>query len=96
MPINLGGSGGVVSTSADMIRFLDALLVSETLLSPEMLALITDYRDADNRPSGDGNGLGLGASELKGQHFGGFSAACWASIWAPSCMWKAAPSFRSR
>ncbi|NVK95811.1 serine hydrolase [Ruegeria pomeroyi] len=72
VPINLGGAGGVVSTTADMIRFLDALLVSKTLLSPEMLAQMTDYRDGDNQPSGNGNGLGLGATELNGQHFVGF------------------------
>lgn len=72
VPINLGGAGGVVSTTADMIRFLDALLVSETLLDPAMLAQMTDFRDADNQPDGNGNGLGLGSSEINGQHFVGF------------------------
>lgn len=45
------GEGGVISTTADMIRFLSALLVEQSLLSPEALAVMTDLsagsEDAD-------------------------------------------------
>ena len=51
------GESGVVSTTADMIAFLEALVVDQTLLTPEMYEAMTDFR-----PTGGGgytHGLGL-------------------------------------
>lgn len=70
--LDLSGAGGVVSTTSDMIRFMDALLVSKTLLPPEILAKMTDFRSEDGRPSLDGNGLGISSGAANGQQFVGF------------------------
>lgn len=72
IPFHLTGTGGVVSTTSDMIRFMDALLVSKTLLPPEMLTKMTDFRAADGTPSLDGDGMGLSSGVLYGQQFIGF------------------------
>jgi D-alanyl-D-alanine carboxypeptidase len=49
------GEAGVVSTTADMIAFLKALLVDRTLLPPAKLAAMTDFA-----PTGGGFAFGLG------------------------------------
>ncbi|QBF33582.1 serine hydrolase [Thalassococcus sp. S3] len=72
IPLIVGASGGAVSTTSDMIRFLDALLVSKSLLSPKMLAEMTEFRDTDGNPSLDGFSLGLASGTLHGQQFIGF------------------------
>ncbi|APX10599.1 serine hydrolase domain-containing protein [Tateyamaria omphalii] len=53
-PLDFGASGGVVSTTSDMIRFLDALLVSRALLSPGQMEEMLDFRTPDSTPSQDG------------------------------------------
>ncbi len=72
IPLDFGAAGGVVSTTSDMIRFLDALLVSQTLLSQEWLEQMTNFLDADGASSLDGNGLGLSSNTINGQQFIGF------------------------
>ncbi|WP_179381779.1 serine hydrolase [Jannaschia marina] len=71
-PLDVAGSGGVVSTTTDMIRFLDALLVSKTLLPEDLLAQMTDFRAPDGTPDGNGFGLGLAGNVIDGQTFIGF------------------------
>ncbi|MGD1882722.1 MAG: serine hydrolase [Paracoccaceae bacterium] len=72
IPIDYAGAGGVVSTTSDMIRFMDALLVSQTLLPADMLQQMTDFRGPDGTPDGNGFGLGLSANLLNGELFIGF------------------------
>lgn len=71
-PIDFGASGGAVSTTSDMIRFLDALLVSRTLLPPDQLEEMLDFRAPDGTPSLDGESLGLSSGIAFGQQFIGF------------------------
>ncbi|WP_424968784.1 serine hydrolase [Dinoroseobacter sp. S375] len=73
VPINFGAAGGAVSTTSDMIRFMDALLVSRTLLPPELLEEMLDFRAADGTPSLDGESLGLSSGTAYGQQFIGFA-----------------------
>jgi D-alanyl-D-alanine carboxypeptidase len=73
VPIDFGAAGGVVSTTSDIIRFMDALLVSRTLLPPEQLEEMLDFRAEDGTPSMDGESLGLVSANLFGQQFIGFS-----------------------
>ena len=75
VPLDVSGSGGAVSTTSDMVRFLDALLVSKSLLSPEMLAQMTDFDPFFQTPDGSNIvsfGLGLTSAQLYGQTFIGF------------------------
>lgn len=73
VPIDFGAAGGVVSTTSDIIRFMDALLVSRTLLPPDQLEEMLDFRAEDGTPSMDGESLGLVSANLFGQQFIGFS-----------------------
>ncbi|WP_299772631.1 serine hydrolase [uncultured Tateyamaria sp.] len=73
VPIDFGAAGGAVSTTSDMIRFMDALLVSRTLLPPEQLEEMLDFRAADGTPSLDGESLGLSSGIAYGQQFIGFA-----------------------
>lgn len=73
IPIDLGAAGGVVSTTSDMIRFLDALLVSRTLLPPEQMEEMLDFRAPDGTPSvEDGESFGLSSGVVFGEQFVGF------------------------
>ncbi|WP_179379977.1 serine hydrolase [Jannaschia marina] len=72
MPIDLGGAGGVVSTTSDMIRFFDALLVSKTLLPPEILEQMLDFRAEDGNPDMAGEGLGISSGVVFGKQLIGF------------------------
>ncbi len=71
-PLDLGAAGGVVSTTADMIRFFEALLVSGTLLSPEQMEEMLDFRAPDGTPGKEGESLGLSSGTIFGQQFIGF------------------------
>ncbi|MFK7882179.1 serine hydrolase [Roseobacter sp.] len=71
-PLDFGAAGGVVSTTADMIRFIDALLVSRTLLSLDQLEDMLDFRTPDGTPGLDGESLGLSSGTLFGQQIIGF------------------------
>lgn len=73
VPIDFGAAGGVVSTTSDMIRFMDALLVSRTLLPPDQLEEMLDFRAEDGTPSLDGESLGLSSGIAYGQQFIGFA-----------------------
>ncbi|MBY5931975.1 serine hydrolase [Tateyamaria omphalii] len=73
VPIDFGAAGGVVSTTSDIIRFMDALLVSRTLLPPDQLEEMLDFRAPDGTPSLNGESLGLVSAVLFGQQFIGFS-----------------------
>lgn len=70
--LDFGAAGGVVSTTADMISFLDALLVSRTLLSPDQLAEMLDFRSPDGTPGINGESLGLSSGTIFGQQIIGF------------------------
>ncbi|WP_195822281.1 serine hydrolase [Roseobacter sp. MH60115] len=72
VPMHFGAAGGVVSTTGDMIRFLDALLVSKTLLPPEQLAEILDFRAPDGTPDLNGESYGLSSGIVFGQQLIGF------------------------
>lgn len=72
VPLDFGAAGGVLSTTADMIQFFDALLVSKTLLPPEQLAEMLDFRAPDGTPSLNGESLGLSSGLIFGQQFIGF------------------------
>lgn len=72
-PLDVGASGGAVSTTSDMIRFMDALLVSRTLLPPEQLEEMLDFRAPDGTPSLNGESLGLSSGIVFGQQFIGFA-----------------------
>lgn len=52
--------GGAISTTADMITFMNALLVDQSLLSPEALAQMVDFQPAEE---GMAFGLGLMAMD---------------------------------
>ncbi|MGB0966990.1 MAG: serine hydrolase [Halocynthiibacter sp.] len=71
IPIELSGAGGVVATTGDMIKFMDALLVSQTLLPPEMLEEMTSFLAPDGTPNPNGVGLGLFSLSVQGQNFVG-------------------------
>ena len=43
--VDANGEGGVISTTADMTTFLSALLVDQTLASPEILATMTGFEN---------------------------------------------------
>lgn len=58
--------GGVISTTADMTTFLQALLVDQTLLSPEALGQMLTFGETDT----DGMGFGLGLIVLQDAEFG--------------------------
>lgn len=70
--LDLGAAGGVVSTTADMIRFFDALLVSRTLLSSDQMEEMLDFRAPDGTPGIEGESLGLSSGSIFGQQFIGF------------------------
>lgn len=75
IPISFAGEGGVMSTTADMVRFLDALFVSKTLLPQDMLDEMTDFTEIASSPDGQhafGFGLGLSHITYLGQSFYGF------------------------
>lgn len=72
VPFHFGAAGGVVSSTADMIRFMDALLLSKTLLPPEQLAEILDFRAEDGTPNPNGESLGLSSGIVFGQQLIGF------------------------
>ncbi|MGD9865062.1 MAG: serine hydrolase, partial [Pseudodonghicola sp.] len=46
------GEGGVISTTGDMVRFLSALLVEQSLLSSEALAVMTDLSAGSEEAEG--------------------------------------------
>ncbi|MEM0921520.1 MAG: serine hydrolase [Pseudomonadota bacterium] len=58
--------GGVISTTADMTTFLQALLIDQTLLSPEALSQMLAFGDTDT----DGMGFGLGLVVLQDASYG--------------------------
>ncbi|UWR90398.1 serine hydrolase [Phaeobacter inhibens] len=70
--MDFGAAGGVVSTTSDMIRFFDALLVSRSLLSAEQMEEMLDFRAPDGTPGMEGESLGLSSGEIFGQQFIGF------------------------
>lgn len=72
VPLDFGAGGGVVSTTSDMIRFFEALLVSQTLLPPDRMAEMLDFRAPDGTPSIEGESYGLSSGEIFGQQFIGF------------------------
>lgn len=77
LPADLGAEGGVVATTADLIRFFDALLTGDALLDGASLAAMDDQAVIG---AGGGVrqtfGLGLGAFEFEGgDRFVGFSGA---------------------
>ncbi len=51
-----GAAGGIISTTADMTTFLQALLVDQTVLSPDALSQMMDFGPSDE----DGMFFGLG------------------------------------
>ncbi|MEM1078888.1 MAG: serine hydrolase [Pseudomonadota bacterium] len=71
-PLDLGAAGGVVSTTGDMVRFFDALLVSRTLLNPDQMDEMLDFRAPDGSPEIEGESLGLSSGTIFGQQFIGF------------------------
>ncbi|MCV3270700.1 serine hydrolase [Roseobacter sinensis] len=71
-PLHFGAAGGAVSTTGDMVRFMDALLLSKTLLPPEQLAQMLDFRAPDGTPSLDGESFGLSSGIVFGQQLIGF------------------------
>ncbi|WP_165390303.1 serine hydrolase [Thalassococcus sp. S3] len=71
VPLTLGGAGGVVSTTSDLIRFMDALLVSRTLLASDQLEEMLTFLASDGTPSDAGAGLGLFSTTVYGQLFVG-------------------------
>ncbi|WP_107495804.1 serine hydrolase [Thalassobius sp. I31.1] len=75
IPIELSGAGGVVATIGDMIQFMDALLVSQTLLPPEMLEEMTGFLAPDGTPDPNGVGLGLFSLSVQGQNFVGHAGS---------------------
>ncbi|WP_299692076.1 serine hydrolase [uncultured Tateyamaria sp.] len=72
-PLDLGAAGGVLSTTADMIRFFDALLVSRTLLSADQLTDMLDFRAPDGTSGLNGESLGLSSGVISGQQVIGFA-----------------------
>lgn len=61
------GEAGVVSTNADMVRFLQALLVDKTLLGGDALSQMTDFFTTDVGPGYQADfGLGLVRVVLEG------------------------------
>lgn len=72
IPLDFGAAGGVVSTTSDMIRFFDALLVSRTLLSADQMEEMLDFRAPDGTAGIDGESLGLSSGQIFGQQFIGF------------------------
>ena len=71
-PLDFGAAGGVISTTGDMTRFMDALLVSKTLLPADKLAEMLDFRDEDGLPNLNGESLGLSSGIMFGQQLIGF------------------------
>ncbi len=74
--LDLGAEGGVVSSTGDMIRFMNALLLSKTLLPPAQLAEMTNFTEVEVDPatgSTSSFGLGLSMETINGQQFIGFS-----------------------
>lgn len=68
------GEGGVISTTGDMIRFLSALLVDKTLLSPGALAVMTDLSAGSEDADGGLAANGLAVIPVEGLGtFVGFS-----------------------
>ena len=59
--VDANGEGGVVSTTADMTKFIQALLVDQTLVSSDVLAMMTDFESGslDERGFVFNNGLVL-------------------------------------
>ncbi|MGB0905333.1 MAG: serine hydrolase, partial [Mangrovicoccus sp.] len=57
LPSDRFAEGGAISTTADMITFLDTLLIEESLLSPESLIQMTDMQPSEM--PGMSFGLGL-------------------------------------
>lgn len=75
IPIDLGAEGGAVSSTGDMIRFMDALLVSKTLLPEAQLAEMTNFTEIAADPATElafSFGLGLSLNTIYGQQFIGF------------------------
>jgi len=75
IPLDLGAEGGVVSSTGDMIRFMNALLLSKTLLPEAQLAEMTNFIEIAADPatgSAFGFGLGLSLNTIYGQQFIGF------------------------
>lgn len=63
-PFVLGGEGGVISTTSDMIGFLRALLVDRSLLGEEALAQMMSFQPIDSLP-GEAAGFGLGLASIR-------------------------------
>ncbi len=64
---DLRGEAGFASTTSDMIAFIEALLVDRVLLSPDMLAEMTDFFVTEEQPGYQAKfGLGLAAFTLNG------------------------------
>lgn len=73
-----GAEGGAISTAEDMIRFLTALLVDQTLLGPAELAEMMAFREIARDPATgvvQRFGLGLSEYEIGGVHYLGFSGS---------------------
>ncbi|MFK7764156.1 MAG: serine hydrolase [Roseobacter sp.] len=72
--VDANGEGGVISTTSDMTKFMQAFLVDQTLVSPAVLAVMTDFENSsfDERGFMFNNGLILLDVEGAGS-FVGFS-----------------------
>lgn len=72
--VDANGEGGVISTTADMITFMQALLVDQTLVSPEILATMTGFENGSVDERGFVFNAGLVYLEVEGVgSFVGFS-----------------------
>ncbi len=75
LPVDIGGDGGLITTTADMVRFLDALFTRKTLLSQADLARMTQPISLVSSFDGGSLTFGLGMSSLRTEAdvFHGFS-----------------------
>ncbi len=64
--VDASGEGGVISTTADMTKFLQALLVDQTLASPESLAAMMDFETGGVDDRGFVFSKGLVSLEFEG------------------------------
>ncbi len=77
-PSMAGAAGGnaLITSGADLVRFLDALLAGRLFQRPETLAAMLDFQPASGEPGQVGYGLGLLQRALPGgietiDHLGG-------------------------
>ncbi|KJV10828.1 hypothetical protein VZ95_02400 [Elstera litoralis] len=65
LPVDIGGDGGLITTTADMVRFLDALFTQKILLSEADLARMTQPLTTVNRFDGGSLTFGFGMSSIR-------------------------------